>query len=127
MNGNGQRLDKWLWFARCARTRTAAQRLIAGGHVRVNGEKNKSNAALLRPGDVLTLTLPRGLRVLRVTLPGDRRGPAVAAAALYDDLTPQIRPSERPKTAFEHAIRPPGAGRPTKRQRRATEQLKANF
>ena len=33
----GQRLDKWLWCARLAKTRTGAARLIEDGKVRVNG------------------------------------------------------------------------------------------
>ncbi|MCP4383891.1 MAG: RNA-binding S4 domain-containing protein, partial [Hyphomicrobiales bacterium] len=36
------RIDKWLWFARLARTRTAAQRLAVSGRVRINREKNTS-------------------------------------------------------------------------------------
>jgi len=121
------RLDKWLWYARCARTRTAAQRLIGSGHVRINGEKTKSNATLLHVGDVLTLTLPRGLRILRLELCGTRRGSAAEAGSLYTDLTPQLAPEPPPDTAFEHAIRPRGAGRPTKRQRRETEHLRGNL
>jgi ribosome-associated heat shock protein Hsp15 len=123
MSEPAQRLDKWLWYARCARTRTAAQRLIEGGGVRINGEKTRSNASLLRAGDVLTLTGPRGLRILRVEKCGERRGPATEAALLYSDKTPQLPRTEAPANAFEHAIRSPGAGRPTKRERRETEHL----
>ncbi|MBA3519837.1 MAG: RNA-binding S4 domain-containing protein, partial [Rhizobiales bacterium] len=35
-SGPSQRIDKWLWHARFARTRSAAQRLALSGHVRVN-------------------------------------------------------------------------------------------
>jgi len=33
----GQRLDKWLWCARLAKTRTGAARLIEAGKIRING------------------------------------------------------------------------------------------
>ena len=32
-----QRLDKWLWCARLAKTRTGAARLIEAGKIRING------------------------------------------------------------------------------------------
>ena len=35
----GQRLDKWLWCARLAKTRTGAARLIEAGKVRINGDR----------------------------------------------------------------------------------------
>ena len=82
------RIDKWLWFARLVRTRTAAQRLAVSGRVRINREKNTSASQLIRVGDVLTVTLDSGVRVLRVMHLGERRGPAVLARTLYEDLSP---------------------------------------
>ena len=32
-----QRIDKWLWFARVAKTRKLAATLVAEGKIRVNG------------------------------------------------------------------------------------------
>jgi len=34
-----QRIDKWLWHARLARTRSVAAALASAGHVRVNGAR----------------------------------------------------------------------------------------
>ena len=51
----GQRIDKWLWHARFARTRGAAQQLAMSGHVRVNREKVTSASRLVRTGDVLNI------------------------------------------------------------------------
>ncbi|MCC0003316.1 MAG: RNA-binding S4 domain-containing protein [Methylobacteriaceae bacterium] len=89
MNDTGQdrqRLDKWLWFARMARTRTAAADLVAGGHVRVNGQRVVQTARPVRPGDVLTIALARDVRLLRVLAIGERRGPFEQARLLYEDL-----------------------------------------
>ena len=55
-----QRIDKWLWFARLAKTRTAAQKLAVSGRVRVNREKSDSASRLVRMGDVLTIALESG-------------------------------------------------------------------
>jgi ribosome-associated heat shock protein Hsp15 len=81
-----QRLDKWLWFARMARTRTAAAQLVVDGHVRVNSQRIVQPAKGVRPGDVLTIALERDVRLLRVAALGARRGPYEEARRLYDDL-----------------------------------------
>lgn len=82
-----QRLDKWLWFARMARTRTAAAQLVADGHVRVNGQRVTQAAKVVRPGDVLTVALPRDVKLLRIAATGERRGPFDEARRLYEDMT----------------------------------------
>ena len=81
-----QRLDKWLWFARMARTRTAAAQLVAEGHVRLNGQRVTQAAKAVRPGDVLTIALQRDVRLLRIIAAGDRRGPYEEARLLYEDM-----------------------------------------
>ena len=120
-----QRIDKWLWFARLVKTRTLAQKLVLSGDVRVNREKIGAASQLVRAGDVLTVIGPRGVRVLKVLAPGTRRGPAPEARLLYEDLTPE--PGATPATAetAQAADRQPGSGRPTKRDRRAMDRLRA--
>ncbi|MGA9485543.1 MAG: RNA-binding S4 domain-containing protein [Methylocella sp.] len=84
-----QRLDKWLWFARVAKTRSLAARLVAEGHVRLNARRIETPAKAVGPGDVLTIALERRVRVLKVLAPGTRRGGFPEAALLFEDLTPQ--------------------------------------
>ena len=86
MRGDRQRLDKWLWFARLARTRTLAAKLVTGGHVRLNGRRVEDPAKALALGDVLTVAAPHATAVLRVEGLGERRGPAVEARRLYAEL-----------------------------------------
>lgn len=85
-----QRLDKWLWFARVVKTRTLAQKLVASGAVRVNGQRVIEPDHRLAVGDGLTILVHERLRVLKVVAPGERRGPAPEAALLFEDLSPQI-------------------------------------
>jgi len=60
---------------------------------------------------------------VRITEPGTRRGPAEEARGLYDDLTP---PDETPQPVAETTpARAPGAGRPTKRERRKLDAARA--
>jgi ribosome-associated heat shock protein Hsp15 len=115
------RVDKWLWAARVFKSRSLAADACAGGRVDVNDQAAKPSKPL-RPGDVIRVTLPAGRRrVLRVAGLDDRRGPPAAARALYEDLTPPEPPRRRWAAP---PYRPPGAGRPTKRERRALDRLR---
>lgn len=87
MSPNRQRIDRWLWNARVVRTRTAAAELVAGGHVRVNAARVRAPGRDVKCGDVVTVTLHGGVRVLRVIGMAPRRGDAAAAALLYDDIS----------------------------------------
>lgn len=119
-----QRVDKWLFFARVVKSRTLAAKLAQSGRVRINRDKTGQAADTVRPGDVLTITLDRRVLVYKVIACGTHRGPAEEARALYEDLSPP--PAERDE-ALPDAIAPlrvAGSGRPTKKQRRATDRLR---
>jgi ribosome-associated heat shock protein Hsp15 len=120
------RIDKWLWHARFFRSRGLAGEVAASGTVRVNGERISKAAHAVRPGDVLTFPQGRAIRVIRVLGLGVRRGPAIEAQALYDDLEPSARPDpgEEPPVP-DQSRREPGAGRPTKRERRDIDALRS--
>jgi ribosome-associated heat shock protein Hsp15 len=116
-----QRIDKWLWHARVVRTRQAAASLAASGHVRVNGQRIDAPSRAVRPGDVVTVALDRAVRVLKVLGFAARRGSADDARALCADIEPALgRASER---SPRPAPRDPGAGRPTKQERRAMQRF----
>lgn len=117
-----QRIDKWLWHARVVRTRSQAAALAAAGHVRVNGQRIDAPSRAVRTGDVVTVALDRGVRVLKVMAFAQRRGSADEARALCEMLEPR-RPAEQPP-ALPSGLRAAGAGRPTKRDRRAIERLR---
>ena len=116
---DGQRIDKWLWFARVTKTRTLAQKLALSGRVRVNRERNDSASRPVKAGDTLTIVMEAGVRILRVVAPGTRRGPAAEARLLYEDLSPPP-PPRRPREPAP-IEREAGTGRPTKRDRRAID------
>jgi ribosome-associated heat shock protein Hsp15 len=118
-----QRIDKWLWHARVVRTRSAAAALAASGHVRINGQRVDAPSRAVRPGDVVTVALDRTVRLLKVLGFAERRGSADDARALCADLEPQpARSVECPPPP--PAPREAGAGRPTKRERRAIDRLR---
>jgi ribosome-associated heat shock protein Hsp15 len=91
-----QRLDKWLWHARVVKARTSAAALVEGGRVRVNGAREKSPGHAVKIGDVLTITLDRGVRILKVTAFAERRGDATTARTLYEDVAGTSTRSDLP-------------------------------
>jgi ribosome-associated heat shock protein Hsp15 len=80
------RLDRFLWFARLAKSRTLAQRFIHDGHIRVDGIRAAACSTLIRPGQNIALTMNERLRVIRVDAVPTRRGPAIEAASCFTDL-----------------------------------------
>jgi len=80
------RLDRLLFRLRLARTRAAAQRWIAEGHIRRNGERVTRQDQPVAAGDVLTLPLrSRALPIEILALPA-RRGPPAEARSCYRPL-----------------------------------------
>ena len=85
-----QRIDRWLWHARVVRTRAAAADLAAAGYVRVNGQRVDAASRTVHLGDVVTVSLTQGVRVLKVTGFAERRGPHPTTQALYQALHDKV-------------------------------------
>lgn len=118
------RIDKWLWFARFFKTRALAADVVTGGHVRINRQPVRKASQTIGPGDVITFPQGIHIRVIEIVAIAIRRGPAPEARTLYTDLSPpEPRRREDPPPAI--AERDNGTGRPTKKERRATDRLRA--
>lgn len=120
---NKLRIDKWLWFARVAKTRTLAKKLVTTGKVRVDSNKINSASFSVNPGHVLTITLERKILIYEILELGSRRGPYSEAQLLYNDLSPKIEPAEKQAAAYEKGTISSDK-RPDKRQRRQLQALK---
>ncbi|MDH6267547.1 ribosome-associated heat shock protein Hsp15 [Rhizobium sp. SG_E_25_P2] len=118
-----QRIDKWLFFTRIAKSRTLAQGWIEAGHVAVNGDKVRRPSADVKIGDRLEVATHDKHVIVVVKAPGDRRGPFEEARLLYSDETPPREKTSR----YEQATREAGTGRPEKKERRQMERLKARY
>ncbi len=117
------RLDKWLQVARAFKTRTQAARACALGRVRANGTVAKPHRAV-RLGDRIEIEQGDWTRLLLVRELRDRPLPKAEAVRLYEDLSPP-RPAPDPLERLLRrppARREPGAGRPTKKQRREVDR-----
>lgn len=115
------RLDRWLWAARFYKSRSLAHTACTGGKVDVNGQAAKPSRPL-RPGDRVQITVGEWRRELVVRSLSARRGPATEARLLYEDFSPP--PPPRSRRLPPPIGRPPGFGRPTKRERRHLDRLR---
>ena len=114
------RVDKWLWAARLVKTRALAVEALKGGRVEVNGERAKPSREV-RPGDEIEFASGRLRRSLVVRATAVRRGPASAAALLYEETAESRAARERLADELRAERAAGGAregGRPTKRDRR---------
>src|SRR2546421_431543 len=119
------RIDKWLWAARFFKNRGAATEAVHGGRVHVDGERVKPSKEI-RAGDMIEVTI-RDLR-WTVTVKGvaEKRGPASAAAALYEE-TEESRAAREQRALERRLSRPLGAElgeRPTKQARRRLDAFR---
>ena len=117
------RLDKWLWAARFYKTRSAAQKAIEGGKVKLNGERTKP-AKDLKMGERLSITIGSYEWVITVLQLSAQRGPATVARTLYEESA-ESRAEREAEIAKRRSGFEPAAwrkGRPTKRDRRELDR-----
>jgi len=124
MTEESLRLDKWLWYARFFKSRSLAGQVCNAGKVRLGGDLVSKAHQKIRVGDVVTFPQGRHIRVVKVVALATRRGPATEAQALYEDLKPPNEGNRLPRETSKLAGREPGAGRPTKRERRQIDRLR---
>ena len=119
------RLDKWLWAARFFKTRALAAEAVAGGKVKLNGERVKA-AKAIRPDDALNIHIGPYEYAVRVRALSARRGPAPQTAKLYEESAPSqaARKELATRLAAERRLVTPPKGRPGKNERRQIIRFK---
>ena len=122
------RIDKWLWAARFYKTRSLACEEIDKGRVQVNGVTAKPSREV-KAGDTVQLRIAMSTRTVTVLTVSDKRGSAPIAALLFAETLESQR--LRAVAAEARRLAPePGLsllhGRPTKRDRRDTEQVRGS-
>jgi ribosome-associated heat shock protein Hsp15 len=115
------RVDVWLWAVRLYKSRSAATAACRGGHVRVNRVAAKA-ATTVKVGDRIEAFVERK-RVLEVVALINKRVGAAVAVTCYIDHSPPVPVVKRlPRVA----VREPGSGRPTKRERRELDRFRGS-
>ena len=112
------RVDRWLGAARIFKSRSQAAHACNGGHVKLEGESLRPNS-LVGPGQRLEIRRGERLLVLEIVKLAEKRLSAPLARELYEDHSPPAPPRDAGM-----ARRDPGAGRPSKRERRALRKLR---
>ena len=119
MENHELRIDRWLFFARFYKTRSAAAKAVTGGHVRLNGDRARV-AAKVRPGDCIDLVREQlAWRFTVIKIP-PRRGPAPEARACYaeDAAVREAREERLESLRRDRLSMPRTRGRPDKHTRR---------
>lgn len=119
MSNDSLRLDRWLWFTRFYKTRTAAAAAVQGGHVRVNSERARA-ATRVRVGDEVKLVRQQLTYELTVLDMPARRGPARDAQACYEESETSIarRKQQLAELRRDRLQMPMTRGKPDKHTRR---------
>ena len=118
------RIDKWLWAARFFKTRSLAQAAVAGGRVKLNGDRVKV-AHAVKAGDAMVVRIAEFDWDIIVRGLSDKRGPAAQAQKLYEESVAgraeRQRRMDQRRWGTEPALQL--KGRPTKRNRRLMEKF----
>lgn len=119
------RLDKWIWAARLAKSRSIAREWIQAGKVQFNGQRTK-------PGKTVELgalvRVPAGwdTKELHIRLILDKRQNATIAQTMYEETNESIEKRERNNASrkLQAFHNPKPDSRPDKKQRREIIKLK---
>lgn len=117
------RIDRWLWAVRLFKTRSLAIDACRAGSVEASSQPVKP-AREVRVGETIRLRQGLVMRTVRVEgVPRSRVG-AKQVPEFCTDLTPAEEYAKAREQKIQHVLaRAKGSGRPTKRDRRAIEQL----
>ena len=120
------RLDVWLDVSCLFPTRSRAAAACAGGKVDLNGRAAAAHK-LLRAGDRLEITFPRGRRTFLVKGLAERHVPKAAARALYEETTLPLAPEVLEARRLERLLAPrrdERGGKLSKKERRDLEKAR---
>ena len=121
------RIDKWLWAARFYKTRGLAQAAVAGGKVKLGGERVKP-AKEIAPGARLAIRIGELEWDVTVRALSGHRGPAEQARKLYEEEEESRarRAAQVADRRAQSAVWGERKGRPTKRERRRLERWRGD-
>ncbi len=119
------RIDKWVWAARFAKTRSLAKDLVQAGKIQYNGQRSKPSRVVEIGA---TIKVPSGYdeKVVVVTKIYDKRQSAPIAQTMFEETAASIEQREKNAQARQlsafHSPKPDS--RPDKKQRRQLIQFK---
>lgn len=117
------RIDKYLWAIRLFKTRSLATEACKAGRIKFNGQ-NLKPSAVVKIGEVYQVSKGIEKKVIEVVELLYTRVEAKIAVTKYNDITPEEE-THAYKSMFHapNLKRDRGTGRPTKKDRRETDDL----
>ena len=117
------RMDKWLWAVRVFKTRSLASDACRHGRVTIAGLPVKASREV-KVNDVIVVKKDELTRTFKVLQLLQQRVGAPAAKEYVEDQTPESELQKAREPRLPPAFyRPKGAGRPTKKERRAINDI----
>jgi ribosome-associated heat shock protein Hsp15 len=117
------RIDKWLWAVRVFKTRSLATDACRNGRVTINAQSVKP-AREVKVGETIVVQKDEMTRTFKVLGILQQRVGAQVAKEFVEDLTPASELQKKREPNFLPPMyRPKGAGRPTKKDRRALDSF----
>ncbi|UKT62352.1 RNA-binding S4 domain-containing protein [Pedobacter mucosus] len=117
------RIDKYLWAIRLFKTRSLATEACKAGRIKLNGQ-NLKPSSIVKIGEVYSVSKGIEKKIIEVVDFSYNRTDSPTALTKYKDITP-----EEDTQAFKSMFHSPnlkrdrGTGRPTKKDRRETDDL----
>ena len=126
-NTDGVRLDRWLWSARFFKTRQMAADAVRSGRVLLNNKRTKP-AKSVRIGDQIRIRKAAFRYSIQVTALSKTRVGAGNAVTLYHESEQSVetRKTLRTQLRLRHSDLHLPKGRPSKRERRQLNRLRAS-
>ena len=115
------RIDKWLWAVRLYKTRSLATTACKNNQISISGVYVKPSH-IVKIGDVVNVKRPPIVRSYEVLGLLAHRESAKVVVDFVPDVPPELQKLEDVKMVFT-VYRDKGAGRPTKKDRRALEDF----
>jgi len=118
------RIDKWLWAVRLFKTRSLASEACDKGRIKI-GDVAVKASRIVKAGDVVLVHRGPWSQLVKVLAPTEKRMSASLAKGFCEDITPV---EELEKYKLHQAAQAawnitPGAGRPTKKDRRQMDDF----
>jgi ribosome-associated heat shock protein Hsp15 len=123
---NQVRIDKWLWAVRFFKTRSSATEACKKGRVMI-GDIQVKPSRMIKAGDILKIKKPPVAYTYKVLQLSEKRMGAKLVSDFVLDMTPseELQILEIQKN-MAWLKRDPGAGRPTKKERRDLDNFFEN-
>lgn len=117
------RIDKWLWAVRLFKTRSKASEACRKGRI-LMGDLPVKPSHEIKAGDVVQIKIQPVTRKYKVLATTEKRMGAKLTADFVEDITPpeelELLDTQKQMKWFS---RKPGAGRPTKKERRKLDDF----